>query len=240
MSHEWRYLDQNISTSPLQSEIIDPINRRNSLIETLQSDVTIRYSGFNLFASLSYSKDRNLRMKIRSRFAMESDIGSNDEHFWFWSRRISPPTLYFARHEDYMLTRLRTPFDPNWIIDCLNVNIIDNQNVYQYGDHLMTREEYLNNLGVRVVRIRIIDIDKEMVVGNYITDLTGNVIASYEISEMQYIDGFWMPKKASIYWSEENIVLNWEYSNIVINKPINSNLWIMPRHRNTVDMSNMP
>ena len=28
------------------------------------------------------------------------DIGMNQEHFWFWSKRMKPSSLYYAKNED--------------------------------------------------------------------------------------------------------------------------------------------
>jgi hypothetical protein len=27
-------------------------------------------------------------------------FGSNDNYFWFWSKRMDPPVLHYARHEE--------------------------------------------------------------------------------------------------------------------------------------------
>lgn len=237
-------LQHNQDVLYLSEEIISDNAVEHSLlqdrdrIQTIRANVDMRYMGLNLSSALYYEKPRSFRMIISSRFAKEIDIGSSNIYFWFYSRRMRPEALYFARHDDHHRTRLRTPFDPNWIIECLNLEPI-NDTMYPHGEYLITKEYFVNNLGIRVYRIRLIDPKINAVIGNYIYDLDGNVIVSSEVVEFQNVEGFQLPKRVRIYWAEENVILNWEYSNIIINEALSPKLWVVPHHRNRINMAQM-
>ena len=87
-------------------EVIREVNKRNSQIRSLSCDemkvkVWQNGMGFRLSGDLNYEKKRNFRMRFRSILGSEIDLGSNEDHFWYWSRRNPRPGLFYAKHEDY-------------------------------------------------------------------------------------------------------------------------------------------
>ena len=71
-------------------------------MQRLQTEnATLRVEGIPaLRANLAYEQPRNFRLLAQlSQFTgRELDMGSNDELFWFWIRRDTQPSVYFARH----------------------------------------------------------------------------------------------------------------------------------------------
>ena len=105
--------------------IIEAINLKNSKIKTFYCDdikiKAIKKLTVNLKGKIYFEKDKNFRMFTSSILGKESDIGSNDNQFWFWSRKMNPPALHYAKYEDIYKTRLKTPFHPIWTIECLGI-----------------------------------------------------------------------------------------------------------------------
>ena len=220
--------------------LINTINSRNASIHSFAGKLEITANPYHLTGTVYYEKNKHFRLRTESRFGVEGDIGSNDSYFWFWSHRMSPPTLYYAQHQDYLHTRLKAPFNPDWMIECLNISDIHASQTYVQGTYYLTRELIKNNDGQNLAKITIIDPKLKLVVGHYLCDSNNQAIASTEVQEFQTINGFIIPKKIKINWFEENICLVWMFTNVQVNGIINANTWVLPSMKRMVDMSRMP
>ena len=100
----------------LESLIID-VNNKNSTILSFRSNCEIQFniSPIKLDGTIQYKKNNNFKMITESAFGKESEIGSNDIMFWFWSKRMEPRALYYAYNTDLELTRLKAPFNPVFV-----------------------------------------------------------------------------------------------------------------------------
>lgn len=204
------------------------LNSRNQLIKNIVfNKIKVKVEGFNLDSKLFYEKSLRFRMINWSILGKETDIGSNDSFFWFWSKRMSPPAVYWAKHEDLYKTRLKTPFHPLWMMEIIGVNTIDleNSTVFEHGHDLAIVQHKLSVLGQPIVRIYLVDPVKQAFIGHYIYDVNGKLVVSAEINTFQEIAGYHLPKSMTINWVEENIQINWELDTPLINCQIDSTNW---------------
>ena len=75
------------------------VNANTQRVQRLQTEnATLRVEGIPVRANLAYEQPRHFRLLAQlSQFTgRELDMGSNDELFWFWIRRDSQPSVYFA------------------------------------------------------------------------------------------------------------------------------------------------
>lgn len=195
--------------------------------------VRIKISG-----TMVMEKDKRFRMKIRSIAGQEMDLGSNDTHFWFWSKRMDPPVLHYAKHEDLGKSALKTPLNPSWMMSSLNMNIIDTK-----GAQLIRHN---NNYGVllpktsangeAVTVLTLIDPNKQVVIGHYLYGANGKLQASSEVKSHQKVGEFTIPKELFVIWYSEGQTLELILNNPQINTGINSSNWVMPVQKNSIDM----
>ncbi len=116
-------------TTPTANELIETLNANTQEVRQLSSDVRVRITGAPpLSGTLIVDKPRNLRMKagLIGMTEMGFDVGSNDSEFWLWTKMAvgdEPPTLYFARHDEYESSPLRQvlPLEPQWILDSIGL-----------------------------------------------------------------------------------------------------------------------
>ncbi len=107
------------------------LNANTQRVQRLQTEnATLRVEGIPaLRANLAYEQPRNFRLLAQlSQFTgRELDMGSNDELFWFWIRRDSQPSVYFARHAAFANSPARDliPIEPNRLIDTLGLVYLD-------------------------------------------------------------------------------------------------------------------
>jgi len=222
-------------------QLFHEINAHNKLLRTMKTDVAIDIvdSPFNLRGSIAYEKDLNFRMLANSITGRELDVGSTNNIFWFWSRRMKPPALYYSEHASLHKTRLKTPFHPLWMIECLNVGVIELPDKIKRNEkYILVEERKVSaSTGNWVKKITLIDAEKKAIIGHYLLDLSDNGIASSEVLSFQSVNGFLVPKEMKICWYEENKTLYWSFSNTSVNLVVDPNNWVMPYMKDTVNMA---
>jgi len=204
---------------------IDDLNLRNRGIRSIwygdlklhvKDRFTVRLDGF-----LGYEKPKKFKMQLQSFFGKELIVGSNDQYFWFWSKRMEPPALYYCSHENLYRSRLKTPFHPIWIMESLGLGRISvkDARLDVVGHYWKVTEIRINTLGQKVRKTTLIDTNKKAIVGHYVHD-KNRLIVSSEVEEFYRIDGHMVPKKIRTIWHEEGVELNWFFSEPKLNIPM--------------------
>lgn len=236
---------QNIPSEPPKPqplpELVQTINERNKQIKSFScDDITIktweRGMKFRLEATVSYEKDLNFRMILASTFGKELDLGSNQELFWYWSRRDKHPGLYWALHEDFYKTRLKTPFNPMFMRDTLGLNEIKQEGaqIIENDKDIMVVYQQTNSMGDPILYTVVVDKEGKEIKGILITDMQGKALALAEIRE--HHNG--LPVQILYNWYEENKVLLLEFHNPKVNLRIASTSWQPPNEKPKINMAN--
>ncbi len=221
---------------------IAAINRRNSQIRTFVcNDVDIRYSEkvrVRISGTMVMEKEKKFRMKIRSVVGLEMDLGSNDTHFWFWSKRMDSPYLHYARHEDLGKSMLKTPLNPGWLMAALNLGLLDTS-----GCRLIKHKQFFAIVSAKkgagdepITVLTLISPEKKAVVGHYLYDQNGKMTASTEVRSFQQSGGFTVPHEMLIIWYEEGVQFEWTLNSPKVNSGIDPQNWSMPEMKNSIDM----
>lgn len=244
------YISENpIRIPPNQPELqpehpamqtINVINTRNEQITNINYphvNLKVRHKiSVSVKGNLVYEKKTRFRAIFSSIFAKETDIGSNDEVFWFWSKRMDNDALYYARHEDAYRSGLKTPFHPVWLREMVGIDIIDTTNATfeQTTNGWKIYQNRTSTTGEPIIHMTLVD--EEKILGRYIYSKSGTLIASFEVKNFYYIGSLIVPKTVHVYWSEENIALHWELSMPILNSHIDSKNWIMPDIKTKIDL----
>ncbi len=219
----------------VSSDRIKKFNLINSRIKGLTCDsmqVNISDGGANLSAHgyIRYEKDKKFRMIIKGLLGKELDLGSNESIFWFWAKRSDEKGLFFARHEDYLKTRLKTPFNPIWIMHSLGVDEIDEKNGFFIENGIIQNSK--DALGREISTTYSIDENGRM--GKIQTStLDGKLLISVLYNEYQGE----FPKEIMYHWHEENRTMKIIFKNPREIGVSNLKLWEMPDLRPQIDMS---
>lgn len=230
---------EQVERTPVPS-LIRQINAENSKIGSISCDeatVKIWQGGlrFKLTGAIHYEKHKRFRMKMSSAFGEEFDLGSNDNLFWYWSRRDKDPGVHWAKYEDYHKTRLKTPFNPVFMKKSLSLDVIDTDN----AKIVETAEDYIvvyaeKNASNQPILVSIfVNKANKRVEGLIITDTNANPLASAEIQE--YENG--LPKRILYIWHEEDKALQLELTNPKANTAIPESNWTMPNHDVKLNMA---
>ncbi len=231
-------------TTSADQLLIQEINQRNNLIKTFQASLRgeiKRLVKVQIHGDVYYEKPKNCSFTIRTRLTKEVEMGSNNSHFWFWSRRMRPPTLYYAKHSDLYKTRLKPAFNPVWMIQSLNIDPINTNgaNLENYEGYLrvVTKERATN--GQIVTKAVLINRERKLVVGHYLFDDSNELITSMEINDFFVCNGFSVPSEVQVIWVDTNgerVALEWKMENHKMNVGIPSSYFRMPTISPAVDM----
>lgn len=240
------HVPQSIKISNIKYEkkeeinpLIIKLNDKNNKISSISyNESKIYLDGINVKANINYEKNLNFRMISKSIFGVESDIGSNENEFWFWSKRMKPSYLFYSDHKDLKKTRLRTPFNPHWMMQILGVNEIKTfDKSFYYKEYLAIASYDENNYGSKITRVQLLDIEKNCFFAHYIFNSYDELIVSAEVSEYYSVGEFNVPKSIDINWIEENLHIKWELGQPTINKKIDLNHWKMPKNYQKINLT---
>lgn len=232
-----------ISTNPpaeKQHEIfgvINTINTRNAKIQSLyfptinmkiKQNMTVNTTG-----TMYFQKEKRYRMTVRSVLGQEMDVGSNDTHFWFWSKRMNPPDLFYAKHEDLDKAMLKTPLNPSWLIESLTLGQLDTKDI-EVGElkgNWVILQKRKAARGEDVVVATLISKDQNpRILGNYLYNSAGKMIASTEVSNHYEREGIFIPKSMFITWYEEGLTMEWNMGSPQVNVQIPESVWQIPNY----------
>lgn len=218
--------------------LIEEFNAVNKYIATFSvADVVVKIwdNGmvFTLKGSIFYEKPQRFKMSVWSFFGDELDIGSNDEIFWYWSKRERHPTLYYAIHEDHPKTRLKTPFNPVFMRESLGLNEIDvkDAKIVESENDIMVSRQRLSGTGERILYSMFLSKVNKRVSGIVVSSLQGKPLATCEV---QYEGA--IPKRIAYDWHEEQRSLVLEFKNPVVNIALPETHWQKPKYQPQINM----
>lgn len=224
------------NTLPL---LIQEVNAKNSRIRSFScDDVTVKMwkqgMRFRVSGDIQHEKNKRFRMIFSTNFGKELDLGSSEELFWYWSRRDKDPGIHWANHEDYHKTRLKSPFNPIFMIQSLGLGEIDQQAIISETENDFVAVHYEKNGSGQEIMISVfVNKNKRKIDGLLVTDTDGNPIASAEIKEFRGD----LPFEIVYIWYEEDGALQLNLNNPEINAAIHEKNWAMPSHDRKLNMA---
>ena len=117
------------TTTPTLAQVKEEFNKRYAGIQSLSTN-TATFSASSVAISMrsckiAYEKPKRLRVLggVALGMGSEIDLGSNDELFWFWAKRLEPKAVYYARHDEFANSPARSiiPIEPEWLIETLGI-----------------------------------------------------------------------------------------------------------------------
>ena len=232
----------NTPTARFVPSCINVINKSNKIIESIYSTINVRLDerSIRLSGIIAYNKSKQFRMQINSFAGKEIDIGSNDHIFWLYSKRMSPPYLYYSRYEDMINTRLKPLFHPLWVIESLGLSDVSGTDFQKMGNYIASVEQDADFIGQKIIKMTLIDPNKPAIIGHYLYDQNNNLIASSEVESFYRFGEAFIPKKIRLVWQQEKKSLTIDIENPSINKPLSVSLWQMPKTKKMLDMGREP
>lgn len=196
------------STLPTRDEAIAAINANTSRVRTLQTQgATVSVPGLPAInADLALERPMNLRFRAGTSWTgAELDLGSNDELFWFWVARNTPPHVMYARHDRFALSRTREalPVEPAWLVEALGLVELDPATTSEpvsTGDGRIEIRSTVDSPQGPVTRLVHLDAKHGWLLEHHLLDSQGRMRASARLSGHEYypLDGVSLARKVEV------------------------------------------
>lgn len=218
--------------------LLEEINIRNNKINSLKFDVDMIIKidkSFRLTGTVAYSKPEKFRMMMSTILGKELDIGSNNEHFWYWSKHGEPSALHFVNRSEINKAKLKSPFDPKFLLGALSITQIDYEGakIDSYnGNWRIIKEANGQNITTCIT----VDPIKKLIIGRSVYDKAGTLTAASEVKSWQIVNDHHLPRTITMIWYEEKVNVNLTLKFPVVNRIVNDSMWVMPNINPKIDM----
>ena len=214
--------------SPSLDQVVDVINNNSSRINSLSAPrATLNMSGAPaLNANIAFMRPRSFRLVAQKFIGPEFDMGSNDELLWFWVRRVQPPALYFARHDQFGTSAARQvmPVEPEWLIEALGIVSFDRAGQIEgptpVGSGRVEIRTVMQTAAGPLSRIVIVDDSRGVVLENHVYDAQGTRLASTILSKHRHdpASGVTLPQHVELQWPPAAMSATLELGEVIVNQ----------------------
>jgi hypothetical protein len=196
----------------------------------------------NLRTQLACQQPRSFRMSANLAGNDEVDLGSNDQEFWFWIRKMDPHQFFcpYQALDEKRPVRLPFPFQPSWVMETLGMGSYGPPERYQLvveGNRVPERYKLVEHTtgpqGNKVRKVIVFNAREQKDHYPQITDFlllddaTGKELCSAKILEVHRdASGTVVPRRLQLRWPEEKITLTLRLSRPVLNAQLPGPLFV--------------
>ena len=229
--------------NPAKEELVAHLNRNTEKLECWRANsVKIHTNAIMLSGTLAVERGRRVRLLVSSPLGNEVDLGSNDERFWLWSKRMEPEFVT-CRHENLDAARqaLGVPFEPEWLMEALGVAPIPSSGVTMELDPARTQARLVQHItsahGKPLRRVMVVDMKKGhcVVVEHSLYDNFAQPLAIAKLSghRPDKETGIVMPHRVSLDWPQQRMQMTMDLGKVQVNPTsIPSEIFQMPHMAN--------
>jgi hypothetical protein len=225
------------STDPQMEEVVDHLNRNVQKLHSWQAhNVKIRANNMPLSGTLAVEEGQHLRLVVNSIAGHEVDLGSNQDVFWIWAKRMEPAYVY-CRHEQIDVARqaLGVPFEPQWLMQALGVAPLETQGLTMQIDSTGKQARLVQPVvtahGMPLQKVMQVDLTHGVITEHSIYDSHGQKIAQARLEDFRLdkSTGVILPRRVKLDWPQNQMSLVMNFGNIEVNpRAIPSQIWDMP------------
>jgi hypothetical protein len=166
----------------------------------------------------------------------EVDMGSNDEVFWIWAKRMEPSYVY-CHHNQIEAARqtLGVPFEPQWLMQALGVAPLDTRDLKMQidatGHQARLVQPVLTAHGRPLEKVMQVDLVHGVITEHSIFDGRGNKIAQARLEDFRLDkqSGAVLARRVKLDWPQNQMSLVMNLGNVEINPhSIPPQIWDMP------------
>ncbi len=228
---------------PQVEEVVDHLNRNVEKLHAWQANkVKIRAKVDNIHVPLSgmlaVERGRHLRLVVDSLVGNEVDIGSNDERFWVWAKRMPAPQYVSCRHEqlDDVRHSMGIPFEPEWLMQALGVSPLTVEGTKLEIEPTARQARLVQQItsahGKPLRKVVLVDLQRGVIVEHSVYDYHGQriAVARLEDHQLDKTSGAVLPRRVKLDCPQSDLSLVMQLGPIEVNpRGIPSQIWDMPK-----------
>ena len=222
---------------PQLEELVTHLNENTNRLHSWRANnVKIHANQWSLSGTLAVEKGRRVRLVVSSPLGNEVDMGSNDERFWIWSRRMDP-AFVTCKHENLEAARqgLGIPFEPNWLMQALGVAPLPTTGVKMEVDPPVHQarliEQVVTAHGQPLRRVVLVDLKKGIVLEYSLYSYDGTRVALAKLSGHRHdpSSGVVLPHRVLLDCPQNQMSMTMDLGKVQINpESIPTIVWEMP------------
>jgi hypothetical protein len=201
--------------------------------------------GGSFSTTISAAAPNYLRLKASGPTGPMLDLGSNEDHFWFWGRLDEDNSIKMCSHSQSEIAQraLPVPVEPKWLMEVLGVLPLDDPDmtmeaVPQSQSRWLGKgtpqvnlvSYYSTRNGVRVKKVVVVDACHGVVLRHEL-QVGDRCIARAELSGHQKSreSGAIYPTQIDLTWPTRNVGLSLTMQHVRIKPSIDDAMWEMPQ-----------
>ncbi len=224
-------------------QVIAAVNQNSSRIISYQTNnASITVPGMPAIPLLrgNIAIQRPGRVRLQASTALtgpEVDLGSNEELFWFWTRRNDPPALYFSRHDQFVGSAAQQlmPVEPGWLLDALGMTQFSPNDHHTgplpHGNGTVEIHTVMQTRSGTMTKSTVIDARRAWVLEQHVYDTSGTLLASAVARSHRFYPGMGvsLPQEVEIRMPVAQMSLSIDVGTVAINQVANNPaLWSLP------------
>lgn len=190
-------------------------------------------------ATIAVESPRNFRLIAYGPMgSQEADLGSNQDHFWFWNKNNEEKSVFRARHNEDPI-RMRNfpiPFQPDWIMESLGVVAINLDEVTVQPSQpgtptLLLIADRVSPQGFKVRKLTEVDTCHGVIRQHALYDARGQLIARAVLNGHRRFapSQAVLPTRIDLDWPQAQLAMTLTLADIEVNPArIPPQTWTIP------------
>jgi len=233
-----------IPSDASKDEIIAYVNQHIKPIHSWRStSARVHLSGVPvpLKAMLAVEQPRQLRFTVSGGLSGQSefDIGSSREQVWFFVRRMEPKAIMTVKHEqlDQIKNQMPIPFQPEWLMEVLNVSTIDAESSELSRDPdqpyvVKLVSHHISKQGQEIRKITTVDLRKGEVRDHQLFDSQHRLLAKAKLTDYRQFPNTEarLPYDIRLEFAQQDQSMHIVLRSVEVNPPrLPEELWAVPQ-----------
>ncbi|MFK7819555.1 MAG: hypothetical protein AB8G99_12625 [Planctomycetaceae bacterium] len=237
-----------------QAELVEHLNTNSDRVHSWMSrdcGLSIRTPvglPIRLKATIACEEPRNFRLVADGSLMAHADIGSNEDHCWWWMQpgenvifTVPHSEMDYVRNHPFMKKNMSMPFEPDWLMEVLGVTKLSAENMTMHRDSHPERvnlvSEHHSPDGRMFRRVTVVDLHGGHIVGHRMVDSSNHTIARATLSDFQFKQGAKLPGKIALDWPTMDMSMTFTIRNLSVNGQLQPNLWNAPADKSVTHVS---
>ena len=215
--------------TPTRDQVIAAVNANTSRVQSLHSHGSMSIAGVPaLTAEIAVERPKNFRFRAGTGLlGPELDVGSNNELFWFWAQRSPQPGVFYARHDQFAVSRARSmiPVEPATLVEALGLVELDSNGQVEgpvpLGNDRLEMRVRMRAAAGEFTRVLYLHRQYAWVVEQHLYGPQGQLLATTKADEYEYYPtiGVSLPHEVSVQVPDGQLAFSLNLSRHSINQP---------------------
>ena len=213
--------------------LVNYLNQNAQRVQTVRAKVAIDAKQgrqvIGLDGMLACQKPRDFRLRANVLGQPAVDLGSNEQEFWYWISKASPPHVYHCSYKNLATGKVNVPFpfQPDMVMAALNLAEYDPKAHYDLKvlpKTLELTQETTSPTGATVKRVTVFDRltarpGQPQVLSHLLLDSRGKLICRANVERVTTVrDGAAiLPTRVTIEWPAQSVSMKLMLSDVQVN-----------------------